>query len=467
MNMNFISGPVKDRSQSSLRSLALESAPPDDTAPASIFKQVAGALTGTGEINTSLVVRLMNWAQHLLAAALIIVAIFRQNSANLAIQAGEVEAGFVYVPLKLMLITGACLMLYQLVSIPLAKRPHPRQASTWLIGYTLLWIGALWISPEFIWFAFLLWLLAGHLLKFSWGLSISAVILLAAALAPILHHGTPSTPMIAGPTLGGVFTFTISRAYLQMLQYANEREELIKQLTATQKEINILQDDLAFAQRQAGAVEERLRISRDLHDTVAQSLSSMKLLSRAEAESTENPAVKQKFRQFEQLSAEGITDLRRIIEKLAPQELENSALPTALSSMLKRLAEDFKAQGRILDTRLDFDSSIPKLSKELEMALLRSAQSALANIRLHSQATQVVVSVIDSGDTLRMDIIDNGIGFDPFKQEHPANLKTNSTSFGLRFIRSRMQELGGGLEIESSSGNGTALSIYAPINRNL
>jgi signal transduction histidine kinase len=113
-----------------------------------------------------------------------------------------------------------------------------------------------------------------------------------------------------------------------------------------------------------------------------------------------------------------------------------------------------------LQTALHVDDSLPILPTEVEVALLRTAQSALANVRLHAGASRVVVSLIDADDTVRLDIIDDGAGFDQPAWEQSTDA---GSSYGLRFMRARLRELGGGLDIESTPGEGTAISVHLPI----
>src|SRR5690606_30388603 len=105
------------------------------------------------------------------------------------------------------------------------------------------------------------------------GLLFSGFVLAVAIIAPIIHHGTTSYANVFGPLIGGIFAFGISRGYLQLLREAAERERLVTSLTRAQTEMAELQDELAFAQRHSGAIAERTRLSRDIHDTVAQALS--------------------------------------------------------------------------------------------------------------------------------------------------------------------------------------------------
>lgn len=326
----------------------------------------------------------------------------------------------------------------------------------WLLGFTGLWICALAVSPEFMWLAFLLWLLAGHLLPMVWGLIYSAVVLSIVVTAPLLHNGSTSYANVLGPFIGGVFAFAISRGYLQLLEDADERERLVVSLTAAQHEMAELQDELALTQRHSGAIAERTRLSRDIHDTVAQGLSSIRLLAHAGIATTQDEAASRTLGQVERLAQDSLADVRRIVAALAPSELEDNALAQALQQMLTRAHDE---TGIAIESRVD--DSLPLIPNEAEVALLRTAQSALANVRLHSGASKVVLSLIDAGDSVRLDIIDDGSGFDLESWESTPG--TSSTGYGLRFMQARLRELGGGLDIETAPGEGTAISAHLPV----
>src|SRR5699024_10774769 len=156
-------------------------------------------------------------------------------------------------------------------------------------------------------------------------------------------------------------------------------------------------------------------------------------------------------------AGDSLADVRRIVAALAPAELENDALAAALQRMLDRTHEETGLQAD-----LHVDDSLPLLPTEVEVALLRTAQSALANVRLHAAASRVVMSLIDADDSVRLDIIDDGTGFDVTAWEQAADAA--SPSYGLRFMRARLRELRGGLDIESTTGEGTAISVHLPIH---
>lgn len=389
-------------------------------------------------------VRAMEVGQHLIAVLLTVI--------------GGVRAIGDGTSLPAVIISGLAILGWHAVGTIGPSRALPRRLVVgWLIGFAVIWSTAVAVSAEFVWLAFLLWLLAGHLLPLRWGLVFSALVLIVVVVAPVLHEDATTYASVFGPLIGGIFAFGISRGYLQLLRDAAERELLVVSLTRAQQETAELQDELALAQRQSGAIAERTRISRDIHDTVAQSLSSIRLLSHAEASRTDDPSAIRTLNQVETLAGDSLADVRRIVAALVPAELENGALPAALQRMLDRSHAETGLQ-----TDLRVDDSLPLLPTEVEVALLRTAQSALANVRLHARASRVVVSLIDADDSVRLDIIDDGNGFDVAAWEQAAGLETSS--YGLRFMRARLRELGGGLDIESSRGAGTAISAHLPIH---
>jgi signal transduction histidine kinase len=336
-------------------------------------------------------------------------------------------------------------------------------AAGWLIGLALIWVGAVAISPEFVWLAFPLWLLAGFVLRMRWAILFSLVVLVVVLAAPVVHTGLTSYANVIGPVVGGVFALGISRGYLELVRDGRERSRLIASLVTAHGEMAELQDELARAQRDAGAVAERTRLSRDIHDTIAQSLTSIGMLATTADATAPEPAARA-FAQIGDIAREGLADTRRIVNALLPAELEGSALAGALQRMLDRMTEETGIR-----TELHVDDTVPALPVTTEVALLRTAQSALANTRIHARAERVVVSLIDGVDTVRLDIVDDGVGFDAARWERlsadpGASLGTGAGGgYGLRAMRERLRELGGSLDVESAPGAGAALSASVPI----
>ncbi len=401
-------------------------------------------LTGRTPSRAGLTVRAMEVGQHLIVLLLTVVGVIRAVGEGTSIAAAVV--------------CGLAVLAWHTAGTVLPSKTRSSRAVVWwLIGFAVIWVAVVVVSAEFVWLAFVLWLLAGHLLALRWGLLFSSLVLVVVLVAPVVHHGATSYANVLGPVIGGVFAFGISRGYLQLLHDATERERLVASLTSAQRETAELQDELALAQRHSGVIAERTRISRDIHDTIAQGLSSIRLLSHAAGNRSGDPEAVRTLAQIEALASDSLADVRRIIAELAPAELENNALASALDRMLDRAREESG-----LHVALHADDSLPLLPTQIEVALLRTAQSALANVRQHSGATRVVVSLIDAEDTVRLDIIDDGAGFDAEAWEQGTDER--ASSYGLRFMRARLRELGGGLDLESSVGEGTAVSAHLPLH---
>ena len=329
---------------------------------------------------------------------------------------------------------------------------HKRAAAWWMLGLLAIWIGMLALSAEFVWLAFPLLLLAGHVLRLPWSPLFVVVVLAAAIAAPLLHPGgvQPGTGLahLIGPIIGGGFAFAVSLGYDAMLRDAVERERLIDSLLRAQREAAQLHDELAATQREAGATRERTRLARDLHDTIAQELSTIVMLARTDpAADLPRP---DRTAQIEQLAQHALTELRRIVAALAPADLDESALAGALGRMLDALHADIG-----IEVQLDVDPELPALTTPTEVALLRVAQSALANVRQHAAAGRVAVELGADATSVRLRIDDDGVGFDPA-------VRPSDASYGLAAMRSRLREAGGELTVRSAPGEGSTIEAALP-----
>ena len=394
------------------------------------------------------VVRAVRGGQHLIAVALVTVGLVR------ALLTGAE-------PFATSLAALSLLAWYFAGMIFVDRLLQPSRRVLWWVVLLAIWGMAVVVSAEYVWVAFLLWMLAGYLLGLVSAVVVSAMVYGIVVIAPLLHHGTTNYASVLGPLIGGVFAIGIARGYLQLVREGHERERLLESLTRSQREAAHLQDELALAQRHAGAHEERTRISRDLHDTVAQQLSSIRLLSHAAAGRAVDESDSAALEHVGQLATESLTDVRRIIAALAPAELEAAALPDALETIVARIRAEAEAQGAPLRAELRTEGPMPAIDTESEVALLRAAQSALANAAQHAKAERVVVTLACQDDLVRIDIVDDGVGFDVSEWE--VSTPTAESGYGLGFIRSRLTQLGGGMDIVSSPGEGTTLSAHVPL----
>lgn len=377
--------------------------------------------------------RSARFALHLITVLLAVVTAFRAAAVDVPLLPAML--------LPAMLLPGVFLAWYGAG----AAFARGRFARWWLIGLGVIWLVMLAVSAEFVWLSFPLLLLAGHLLRAWASVAFAVPVLAAAILAPILHQSPISFAHIAGPLLGGGFALAISLGYDALLRDAVERDRLIASLVRARDETAALQEELAQTQREAGATHERTRLARDLHDTIAQELSSMVMLARS--------ADAERMPQIESLAQHSLTDLRRIVAALAPAELEGSALAAAIERMLETLHSDTG-----IEVSLEVDAALPALPTPVEVVFLRVAQSALANVRQHSEAHAVRIGLSMAGASARLTVTDDGVGF---SEAAPA---PGGSSYGLSAMRSRLREFAGELQVRSAVGEGTILVASVPVS---
>ncbi len=233
-----------------------------------------------------------------------------------------------------------------------------------------------------------------------------------------------------------------------IMRESKERHQLIAELEAARLE-------LAGAERQAGVLEERQRLAREIHDTLAQGFTSIVMLLEA-AEADLGPGQDPAHRYLDQArrtARESLGEARGVVWALQPEALVSGSLPEALTRLTGRLQEETGVTARSVIT-----GTPTPLGLQAEAALLRAAQEGLANIRRHAEANEVVLTLSYVAGRVILDIRDDGRGFDP------ADLAAvpTGTGLGLRGMRARMTDLGGTLAVESAPGEGTTLVAELP-----
>lgn len=242
--------------------------------------------------------------------------------------------------------------------------------------------------------------------------------------------------------LAVIFAASLGLWITSISEYGEERARLVTELTAAQGEIEALSRD-------RGAVEERERIARDIHDTLAQTLAGLVLLSeRAGRQAREGraDAAAETIAVVEQSAREALTESRALVARMASVPAE-----TALAASVERLAARFRAEaGLAIDVRV---AAGVDLDRDRQVVLLRCLQEALANVRKHARATLVTVTVDTELAEVVMTVRDDGVGFDP---------DAVRTGFGLDGISDRAALAGGAVSVESAAGRGAALVIRVP-----
>ncbi len=242
--------------------------------------------------------------------------------------------------------------------------------------------------------------------------------------------------------LAVVFATALGLWISSIAEYGEERARLVTELTEAQSQVEALSRD-------RGAAEERERIARDIHDTLAQTLAGLVLLSERagrQARDGRTDAAAEAIATIEQTAREELAESRALVARMAAVPADD-----ALAAAIERLAARFRAEvGLAIDVEV---AAGVDLDREQQVVLLRCLQEALANVRKHARATLVVVTVAPHGEGIGMTVRDDGVGFDP---------SAARTGFGLDGISDRATLAGGSVEVDSVPGRGSVLTILLP-----
>jgi two-component system, NarL family, sensor histidine kinase UhpB len=191
---------------------------------------------------------------------------------------------------------------------------------------------------------------------------------------------------------------------------------------------------------------ERLRIARELHDEIGQTLTAVAL--RAEHRAAQGGEQQQEFAELAQVVQRSLADVRRISLELRPGALDRLGLVNALISLCGRVATE-----SALRVHRQLEGPVPELAPEVELAVYRIAQEALTNVMRHSEATDVTVSLTRGDDDLVLCVSDNGRGLS----------KGAGEGGGLAGMRERAMLIGADLRIESSHRGGVTVTLRLPV----
>lgn len=313
----------------------------------------------------------------------------------------------------------------------------------WLAALTVLWLVLLALTPDAVYLAFGLFFVYLHLLPRPWGL-VAVVAATAIGVLGFAAHRGWSAGAVVGPVLGASVAIGIGLGYQALHREAVERERLIDELIGTRA-------ILAEQERTAGKLAERERLAKEIHDTVAQGLSSIQLLLHAAEQAAPDHPALERIRLARETAAEDLAETRRLIDELSPAALDGQSLAEALERICRR------AQSPTLTTQLLVEGEPERLPMPVEAALVRIAQSAVANVVQHAQAERMRVTLTYGDTDAHLDIVDDGIGIEPDMLRHP-----RSGAFGLAAMRSRVEQQGGAMTVESEPGH-TAVTVSFPL----
>ena len=228
-----------------------------------------------------------------------------------------------------------------------------------------------------------------------------------------------------------------------------ELEETNAQLETALAENVQLHAQLVAQARQAGVQDERTRMAREIHDTIAQGLTGIVTQLEAADAAASEADVRDRLRIARGLARESLTEARRSVDALRPEPLERAQLPEALADLVDRWSETTGVR-----VRRETTGATRPLLPDVEVALFRVAQEALANVAKHAEATTVGITLSYMDDVVVLDVRDDGRGFDLPDR--------GAGGFGLTAMEQRVHRVSGTLTVESAPGEGTALSASVP-----
>ena len=309
----------------------------------------------------------------------------------------------------------------------------------WLFGLCLFWLGLMIHAQDFMWLEFPLVFVFLRVLPFWPGIGASVILWAVAAFIPAWIHRQDWTVAAAiGPFIGTCFAVGFYHAARRVYAEAAHHAHVAQQLRETQAE-------LAASERESGRLAERERLSLEIHDTVAQGLSSIVLLSRAARKAQSLSETQDQLQLIEKVARDNLAEARRFVQELATSKISVSE---TLHALVEEANDRACALGQELQVELSITASTT-ISQEFSHVLHRCAQEALNNVIRHAHARRAVVTLSSSNTEVALDIVDDGQGINAPR------------GYGLKGLEHRVSAIGGSVSLESSPA-GTAVAVRIP-----
>lgn len=341
------------------------------------------------------------------------------------------------------LIVVLALLLAVLYALSELRQSHRLE---WFALLVVTWSVLVVLAPSFAWCAVPLVYTGLRILseRVAMILVVALTVLVVSSQVRIAGWLDPNL-VLAPPAVAAVTT----ALFVGMRRQTERQAALINDLVRTRQE-------LAATERRAGTLAERQRLAMEIHDTLAQGLSSQRMLLQAAdlVWDSDPDLAHTHLRSAAAIAERDLTEARRFVHDLAPADLAvGGSLPAALAALAERETSDS------LTVRCHIEGTPGQLPQRVEATLLRIAQGALANVREHAAATTATITLTSLDDQIVLDVADDGRGFDPDARVDPARHRGH----GLPAIRARVRQLGGTCTVESAPGDGTVLSAAVPL----
>ncbi|MFG2729645.1 sensor histidine kinase [Streptomyces canus] len=236
-----------------------------------------------------------------------------------------------------------------------------------------------------------------------------------------------------------VFSVAVGSYVIRIIEQSQERAALIAELDSSRHEVS----RLSVAH---GALTERQRMAREIHDTLAQGFTSLLMLIQAvEAELDHDmPQARRHLALMDETARQNLAEARALVADGTPADLAGATLPDALFRLTARHFAKLAVTGQVRP-----------LPAGAEVVALRSCQEALTNCRKHAGSSATVTIDLDYADeSLTLSVRDDGHGFDP---------GAACDGYGLAGLRARATEVGGTVRVHSAPGGGTTVTVRLPV----
>lgn len=390
---------------------------------------------------------------HVVFVALLVFALVRVVVDGVA---GEIPAGRAWAAAVVLVVAGAVYLAGPVGEHRGVGRPA---ALWWLLVLLVVWTVATALSHHAVWLlfplSFLIFAVVDRYRETGFGVGHVGVLGAAwavGAFVPLLTGQGGGVAAVVGPGIGVVFAAVAYWSYRALVAEA-ERQR------ATADELRRTRDRLLVTEKNAGRLEERERISRDIHDTLAQGFNAVVLLSRAASTAVRHGRVDDALNQLsliESTAGDNLNQARDLIRDLA-----QGTTGEPLEGVLRRIVRDVNATQRalgegpevVLDLRGDLHGA--PLSAVVQDALVHVVKESLTNVVKHAGARRATVSLALEAAGPVLEVADDGRGITPGGTTGPGG-----GGYGVSGMRLRVEQAGGDLDILAGrTGAGTRVRV--------
>jgi signal transduction histidine kinase len=256
-------------------------------------------------------------------------------------------------------------------------------------------------------------------------------------------------PMLVAGRVEGVINIRFAKRRTCTTEEMDLAQALVNQATLVMELRRLSAYGMASA-----VVEERTRMARDIHDTLAQGFTGVIVQLEAATDASSRGLATEAHLHVQRairLARDSLTEARRSVKALRPRELDDAPLTVAMGTLARRMTEGTAVQCNVV-----VNGTPRELPPEWDANLLRVGQEVVTNMLRHSRARRFDVAFTFAEDALHLALSDDGVGFDT---------SVRHDGCGLLGIRERVERMGGSLAIRSGGGQGTAVSMTLPLRR--